>query len=288
VSNQKGILPPDFRTKIRRHDQVTAQLIEWLAWIALVIWVLVGAARYACGAEPTIGDAGLPQPLRTPAAAADAPYAIEFDVNTGNARWAMEVVTLKSLEKKADRSDRFYPDETLPAWCRARDSDFHLTGMDRGHLICSANHRCSQKLQNATFCFSNIVLQDSNLNEHFWAVEIEGTCRKLCEREDDKLFIVTIPGYRPNGQSLSGIRTFGDRGLCKPREFFKTLYRERGGKPDLMIAWCVPNRSIPDGVSEEKYRVLVRFVETRVGMDLYPEVPQPRQEQLETSDAPVI
>src|SRR5207247_1380708 len=87
----------------------------------------------------------------------------------------------------------FKPDPDLPRGSRAELSDYRNAGFDRGHMVPSDDMRRSDAIQAECFYLSNMVPQDSLLNERAW--------KKLEERvrgwikESDETYICAGPVF---------------------------------------------------------------------------------------------
>lgn len=265
-----------------------ATLLALLGTAALVV---LGHVLH--GAEPTpstrqgavgVGAVGLPRSWRTPDAERSQ-LAMEFDPLTGNARWCMARITPAMLAGGAQRSDKFYPEPSIPEVWRATNADWKDSGFDRGHGIAARFFSGDQAAQDRTFSLLNMNLQVPENNRGFWGQKIEAAAVALGASGTVDLYVNFVAIYRHPGQAMNE-RRVGPHQLAVPKELCLAVLVTQADRPDRplrMPAWRVPNRAVPREHSERQYRVTPDEVELAAGLDLCPELPDEIETELEAS-----
>ncbi|WP_298065021.1 DNA/RNA non-specific endonuclease [uncultured Rikenella sp.] len=181
-------------------------------------------------------------------------------------RWVAYKLTLSDVTGDAGRSDAFRPDPRLEiyGWASAGAADYKGSGYDRGHLLPSADRKCSEPANRATFLYSNMAPQLPKLNRGVWKT-LEEKLRELT-RDYDTLYIVA-------GTVLPGRwRTIGD-GVAVPDLFFKAVALRKADDFEG-VAYVMPNGAVAlEGKRFDDFEVTVDSVERLTGLDLFPQIP---------------
>ena len=213
---------------------------------------------------------GIPGPADT---IIDRPgYALGYDELHEQAAWVIYRLTAEELKTKvSSRSDDFRADPDVPTGS-ATPADYRKTGFDRGHMAPAADMAHSAQTMSDSFYMSNICPQRPECNRKIWK-DLENQVRKFALAEQD-VYIVTGPIFLK-----TPLRTIGANKVAVPDAFYKIIYDTT--PPHKMLAFVVPN----DGSSAplQSFVVTVDRVEEIIGLDFFPLLPQPLQEELESS-----
>ena len=106
-------------------------------------------------------------------------YVLGYSYYFRQAKWALEIIDSSHL---VDRSDNFRPDYRIPEMFRVDLQDYAHSGLDRGHLVASADQRSVELLNSETFLLSNMSPQEPKFNRNIWK-DLEDAVRKLNARK---------------------------------------------------------------------------------------------------------
>ncbi len=209
-------------------------------------------------------------------------YILEHSAQTRGPYWVCEALNQSHLAgDNPKRENKFQADkENLDEGERSELSDYEgLKGIfDRGHMMPDADrHDSDLKLE--TFYLSNIVPQDSVLNQKQWRF-LEARARQwVCSGR--KLWIMTGPlWYDPQEDDPAladgriTIRTIGKNQVSVPTHIFKIVLSDSTTNPQgwELLAFVMPNR--PEYPKEKffaEYLRSVDWIEARSGFDFFPD-----------------
>lgn len=142
----------------------------------------------------------------------------------------------------------------------------------RGHLAPAADMKWSEQAMNESFYLSNVVPQDSALNDGMWE-RLERKVRELARR-DSVVYICTGPVMDAVPQKI------GRNGVAVPVGLFKVLCRQHQGK------WCAigflfPNQPCEGSIFD--YATSVDEVEWTTGHDFFFNLPDDVEEEIESN-----
>ncbi len=159
------------------------------------------------------------------------------------------------IEKKIERSDRFYEEARLPRAERATLEDYRGSGFDRGHMAPAADMATDEAMAQS-FSLANIVPQAPINNRKTWA-KIENDTRKYVMRAAGDVYVITGPVYATNPA------TIGDNKVWVPQHLFKLVY-----DPSSSRAWVhwLDNTDEARAGKPISYKELVQ----RTGIDFLP------------------
>ena len=213
---------------------------------------------------------GIPGPADT---IIDRPgYALGYIERHEQAAWVIYRLTVEELKTKvSSRSDDFRADPDIPTGS-ATPADYKRSGFDRGHLAPAADMAFSVQTMSDSFYMSNMSPQRPECNRKIWK-DLETQVRHFALAERD-VYIVTGP-ILPQRPSL----TIGENKVTVPDAFYKIVYDRT--PPQKMIAFIVPNAGSSEPL--QSFVVTVDRVEEETGLDFFPLLPQPLQEELEST-----
>jgi endonuclease G len=206
-------------------------------------------------------------------------FAVRLNSATKVPDWVVETVSPEGLSGGAERSDRFFPDRSIPENFRAELSDYAGSGYDRGHQAPAGDFSGDQRAQDQTFVLTNIAPQVGPcFNRGVWK-DLESDIRDAV-RASGRLVIFTGPAYR------NEIRTIGDlvpkkRGstVAVPGAFFKIVYN-----PDRREAsgWLISNEK-HCGKSPDDFVVTIDAIEAETGFNFLAALSPEEQARLESA-----
>lgn len=206
-------------------------------------------------------------------------YTMSYNNKTHTANWVSWQLN-KSWIGSADRKDDFRPDDSLPAgWYKVRPNDYTGSGYDRGHITPSADRTRNEADNSATFWMSNMMPQVPELNRGVWG-DLEDYCRQLVQ-QGKELYIVAGP--------LGSKGAIGKKEkITVPAKTWKVIVVL--DKPGLQginvntrtIAVEMPNDASVKGRNWKTFRVSVKQVERKTGLNFLSNVPPQVQQVIES------
>ena len=199
-------------------------------------------------------------------------YALGYIEYHEQPAWVIYRLTKEqTLTKAAKRGNDFKEDPEVPTGS-ATLADYRRSGYDRGHLAPAADMAYSFKTMGDSFFMSNMSPQKPKFNRGVWK-DLEAQVRDFAITEQD-VYIVTGP-ILPKTKTV----TIGSNKVTVPTHYYKIVYDRT--PPEKMIAFILPN----DGSDRplQDFAVTVDAVEAATGLNFFSAVPQPKQEQLEST-----
>ena len=199
-------------------------------------------------------------------------YALGYIEYHEQPAWVVYRLTKQqALTKAAKRGDDFKEDPNIPTGS-ATLADYRRSGFDRGHLCPAADMAYSVGTMEDSFYMSNMSPQRPAFNRGVWK-DLEAQVRAFAITEGD-VYIVTGP-ILPKTKSV----TIGSNKVTVPTHYYKVVYDRT--PPEKMIGFILPN----DGSDRQlqDFAVTVDAVEAATGLNFFSAVPQPKQEQLEST-----
>lgn len=188
-------------------------------------------------------------------------YILSYDRRLRAPAWVIEHLTpdkLKDRESTNRNRSRFYEDNAIHEYFRAKNADFTNSGYDRGHMAAAANHKMNQEDMDQTFAYSNISPQFPEFNRGGWE-KLERYVRYLAKRSKE-LYVVTGPLYLPmkakDGNLYVTYRVLGSNHISVPTHYFKVILYETKENRMVLEAFLMPNDNrLDESISINDYRV---------------------------------
>jgi endonuclease G, mitochondrial len=207
-------------------------------------------------------------------------FTLSYNNSKGTPNWVMWRLEASDLGNAPRRN--FHPDETLPHdFKRITPEDYTGSGFDRGHMCPHSDRSASPEMSEATFVMSNIIPQSPSVNQKAWA-QLEMYCRRLVERNDKKLYIISGPAGQGGTGSEGFKNIIGERlKVVVPAQCWKVIMvLDADGGDDLqkvnehtrLIAIIMPN-DMSVGQDWARFRVPVTDVEKLTGYKFFDKVP---------------
>ncbi|WP_445384101.1 DNA/RNA non-specific endonuclease [Robiginitalea sp. IMCC44478] len=199
-------------------------------------------------------------------------YSLAYSEPHEQAAWVAYTLQPEHLSRARRKRPYYVEDPEVPtrsaAWWNYRGSDFN-----RGHLCPAGDRRFSERAYNQTFYTSNISPQHPDFNSGVWN-RLEMQVRRWCKKYG-KLYVIT-------GGVLSGdLYSIGEEAVSVPEYFYKLVFRGEGTEISL-IAFLIPNQ--PSEKPIEAFMVSVDELESRSGIDFYPQFSKTLQKRLESKE----
>ncbi len=204
-------------------------------------------------------------------------YELSYNKERGAANWVAWHLQ-KSDIGKAERTDAFAPDTTLPTDWWIKPSDYTGSGYDRGHMIPSKDRSSSEDINRVTFLMSNMQPQAPKLNEKTWKY-LEDYTRELVSKGNEAYVYAGC---------------YGNKGRIKdkvtiPSNCFKIIVVLPEGDDDLkrisvltrVIAVDMPNDESVS-IRWRTYLTTVDEIESKTGFDFLSNVSNSIQAYLES------
>lgn len=199
-------------------------------------------------------------------------YALGYIEYHEQASWVIYHMTYDEATTKAtSRNDIFREDPEILSGS-ATLADYRGSGYDRGHLAPAADMSFSIKTMDESFYMSNMSPQKGEFNRGIWK-DLEALVRSFAISEKD-IFVVTGP-ILPKTKTI----TIGQNKVTVPDAYYKVVYDRTS--PEKMIGFILPNAGSSKRLQD--FAVTVDVVEQATGLDFFNLLPQPQQEQLESS-----
>ena len=199
-------------------------------------------------------------------------YALGYSEYHEQASWVIYRMTYEEATAKvANREDNFREDPQIPSGS-ATLADYKKSGKDRGHLAPAADMSFSIKTMDESFYMSNMSPQEPDFNRGIWK-DLEAQVRSFAITEKD-IYVVTGP-ILPQTKTI----TIGPNKVTVPDRYYKVVWSRT--PPGKMIGFILPNAGSTKSL--QSFAVTVDKVEAETGLDFFSEIPQPQQEQLEST-----
>lgn len=187
--------------------------------------------------------------------------------------WALYKIKPIQSSQHLPRPNRFSSDWRALFW--VDHNDYAGSGYDRGHIV--PNYAISQlygkNAQQDSFLMSNVSPQRPNLNQKVWQRLEEAAIDRFAPifRE---LWVASGPIFGSNPKRMPNYK------VAIPEAFYMILLTTN--PEPKMLAFIVP-QNVKGTEKLEKFVASVDEVERRTGLDFFTKLPQPLQEDLEST-----
>lgn len=202
------------------------------------------------------------------------------------ANWVMHIILPAIKDGSVSRTNDFREDELVKTGT-AQEKDYFLKtlksdstysydgfGYDRGHLAPSADFRWSSKALSESYYYSNMSPQVGDFNREKWA-ELENNLREYVLENETYLVVVTAPVLNAELEKV----TRSTNGLSIPKYYVKAAYDSKNNRA---IAYVMPNQKILNPI--ESYAVSIDSAEALLGYDLFPNVADEIENEMESKN----
>ena len=176
-------------------------------------------------------------------------YTIGYSYYFRQAKWALEIVDPDKTD--VERLDAFRPDYRVPERFRADLADYKNSGMDRGHLVASANQRELEIQNSETFLLSNMAPQAPKFNRNIWK-KLEEEVRRLNDKPKIlETYVISGPLFFFDQEvKMIGSKDKNGVTLPIPHAFFKSVLTENNRGNIDMWSFLMPNEASTKPLSE--------------------------------------
>lgn len=194
-------------------------------------------------------------------------FAIHYNEQLKNADYVVEHISTQSIRTNVIRKNNFNEDHSIPQMYQATLADYHIEGIDRGHLSPAGDNTSSSQSMSESFLLSNIVPQDSHNNRGIWN-KLETHIRNYVNSKNE-LYVVT-------GTYYTSISYIGNN-VAVPTHLYKVIVDPvfKTG-----IAFLIPNINVP-AASLRNYAMSIAELEHIVNIDFMPALLKTDQAQIE-------
>lgn len=198
-------------------------------------------------------------------------YSLSYSESFEQAEWV--AYELKKSHLSYNKFDRPYFVQDREVQTGSADwRNYKSSGFDRGHLCPAGDRRFSYEAFLETFLTSNISPMNHDFNRGVWN-DLEKQVRRWAKKKDG-VFVIT------GGVLSDNLNTIGDEGVAVPDYFYKILANKTNAKWEV-IAFLIPNQPISDSYRE--YATTIDIIESRTGIDFFPNLVDDLEEKLESS-----
>lgn len=198
-------------------------------------------------------------------------YSLSYSEEHEQAEWVAYELKKSHLSRNDFERPDFVEDRDV-ATKSADWRNFRGSGYDRGHLCPAGDRRFSYEAYHETFLTSNISPQNREFNGGIWN-RLEQKVRYWAGGKDG-VYVVT------GGVLKRGLRSVGYENVSVPDAFYKIVVDRSGGEYKA-IAFLIPNE--PSNESFYNYVTTIDAIESKTGIDFFPELPDSEENKLESS-----
>lgn len=197
-------------------------------------------------------------------------YTLQYSEEHEQARWVSYVLTPDRVDGKWKRTDKFIVDPLVTTGT-ADKKDYKGSRHDRGHLAPAGDMKWDSLAMYESFYFSNMSPQKPKFNRIVWR-NLEGLVRQIAV-DHEVTWVVTGPVL------TDGLKTIGENEVSIPQYYYKVVLTYKN--PELKgMAWVLPNEKIESPIG--KFCVTIDSVENLTGIDFFPLLPDPLEDDLES------
>lgn len=211
---------------------------------------------------------------------------LSYNEEHEQANWVMHVILTDAITGGASRTNDFRVDPKVTTGS-AVEADYFLKelksdgetykydgfGYDRGHLAPSADFKWSKTALSESYYYSNMSPQLGDFNRFKWA-ELENWMRAYVDRYRTNLVVVTAPVLT---DSLGKIER-SINGVSIPQLYIKAALDVENNRA---IGFVMPNEKI--SMPLESFSVSIDSIETLIGYDLFPNLEDDLENEIESN-----
>jgi endonuclease G len=186
------------------------------------------------------------------------------------AEWVAYPLLKEQLSKNDFERPYFVADRKVKSGS-ADWRNYKNSGYDRGHLCPAGDRRYDYNAYHETFLTSNVSPQNREFNSGVWNY-LEQKVRYWAQAKDG-VYVIT------GGVLGDQLASIGDEDVSVPEEFYKIVMDASDGTPRA-IAFLIPNE--PTSKSFFDFTVSVDEIESKTGIDFFPNLSPSEEKQLES------
>ncbi len=205
-------------------------------------------------------------------------FTVSYNHTTLVPDWVAYELTAEELNAVyTNKNSNFSRDPNLKGRQASRE-DYSRSGWDKGHMAPKADMRWSSSAYWQSHYFTNICPQNHTFNAGDWN-SLEQRVRKWA-KQYGRVWIVCGPIFTTNEYG-----TIGAAKVHVPDQFFKALLVQNGSSYSA-IAYVMPNS--PQHHPLKEYACTVDSLEALLGRDLFPNLPDSVETQIEAQLSPLL
>lgn len=233
--------------------------------------------------------------------AAGVNYSTEWNAIRKTQRWSCYEMYRSNLEQHTSRyysNENQYPDDPLLdlslQW--GSGDPYWRSGYDHGHICPSADRLASKEENIQTFYKTNMQPQFNGFNAGVWA-NMEMAVRQKAKQNMgtsmawcDTLYVCR-GGTVDEGSygDLKHVYTTTGKGLLVPRFFWMALLRVKDGQYNAIGLWIDQYQYRTSKESKlAQFCISIDELERRTGLDFFCNLPNEREERVESIFAPIL
>jgi len=169
-------------------------------------------------------------------------YVLGYSYYFRQAKWALEIIDNSDIP--IERIDNFRSDYRVPERFRADKANYTRSGLDRGHLVASANQQESQLRNSETFLLSNMAPQQPDFNRKIWK-KLEDAVRTLnADKKVLETYVISGPLFFFD-QEVKMMKSKNKTGVTLPipHAYFKSVLTERNTGAFNMWSFIIKNEA---------------------------------------------
>lgn len=193
--------------------------------------------------------------------------------------WVLEYRTHEHYTNgKASRDGHsFHIDHSQPKSYHWSPSVYANSGYDIGHYCPAEDCTFSVRAMSDSFTITQTMPQTPELNRGPLR-SVEEEIAGLCKQPAAEGWIVTLPLWLPDEDGVIAFKRLGPIDI--PTHVGKALLLKLPGGRFAMKAWILPNSNSPPAA--DKCQVVVDEIERAAALELFDELPEPLQSELES------
>lgn len=177
-------------------------------------------------------------------------YVLGYSYYFRQAKWALEIIDNDKTD--IERLDNFRSDYRIPEGFRADKEVYQNSGLDRGHLVASANQFETHIQNSETFLLSNMCPQVPSFNKGIWK-NLEEAIRFLdSDKKVFETYVISGPLFYFD-QEVFMMGNDNDRisvSLPIPHAFFKSVLTERNTGTINLWSFIIPNKKTDEKLED--------------------------------------
>ena len=214
-------------------------------------------------------------------------YSMMYDLKNKYAHWIAYPLSADYTEKNVKRSDAWEYDPKIPKDCQPTlYKGWGVGGYDRGHQLPSADRLNCYKSNAATFYFTNMTAQNSNLNQGVW-MKLEDMIRDRMMPRCDTLYVVTGAVHETeDDKNTAYIKGNYGESTAIPKAYYKVLLKFTKPNSYSAIGFWYDNKSYGNVEPNANHAQTVDEIEKRTGYDFFTNLPKDVQDKIEAEFKP--
>lgn len=243
--------------------------------------VVAVGANCAKSSKPSTDAASIafPAPIKGEMIITHAGHTLSYNRTHNTPNWVAWKLTKQMTYGRLPRSDKFWADPAVPKpyrvdWFEYFSEHGHW---DRGHMCPAGDMKWDEKAMHDCFYMTNMCPQNRKLNDGSWKY-LEESCRRWA-RTEGTIYIICGPVYDKGKKHLV---IGSDHKIDVPEGFFKAVLSMREGHEKATGFYYT---NTPQQQSMPKAAMTIDELEKKIGMDLFPALPDDLERRIEARNS---